>query len=364
MEPRASYVMVGAFVLGLIAAAVVFVLWLAGAPPSETRVPYKVHFTGSVTGLQIGALVRYRGIPVGSVNKISFYRPTSDTVDPDIIEVGISVDQSAPIYKTTIAALEVQGLTGSPYIQLSTPATSGSLDKPEPMPSKPGEPVPIIKGEPSGLDKIFQDMPKALAAVTRAANAAAALLESNDKRIAKVLDNANDAVSDVRNVVKSVQPAIKSLESAISGLKPAIAAIETAASDTSKTIKSFGKVATDIQPVVKSAGSAVDRIAKQGEDALKSLDILIKGAQPAIVSIRKGADAFATAAKSLSSILTDNRRPIADFAATGLYELSTFLTDMRRFVRTFTRLLTRMENDPAAFFFGNTQRGYRTRGRR
>jgi len=61
-------------------------------------------------------------------------------------------------------------------------------------------------------------------------------------------------------------------------------------------------------------------------------------------------------------IMRENRRPIADFAATGLYEFSLFMTDMRKFVRTFDRLLTRVESDPSQFLFGNRQRGFETQG--
>lgn len=364
MEPRASYVMVGGFVLGMIAAAIVFVLWLAGAPPSEKQVPYRVHFTGSVTGLQVGALVRYRGIPVGTVKGIGFLRPTSDTVDPDVIEVSVAVDQTAPIYKTTIASLEVQGLTGSPYIQLSTPNEKGSLEKPERLTSPPGGPAPIIKGEPSGLDKIFQDLPKALAAVTRLANSASSLLEKNDKRIATLLDNTNAGISDIRAVVREAQPAIKSLREAVNGLQPVIKAIETAAGDTSKTIRSFGKIADDVQPVVQSIDKAIKQLTSRGDDTLKEIGGFLKKAEPALDSIRQGAAAFASVSKTVQNILTENRRPLADFAATGLYEFSIFLTDTRKFIRTFNRILTRMENDPSAFFFGNAQKGYRTRGGR
>ena len=362
MEPRASYGMVGAFVLGLIAAAVVFVFWLAGAPPSEVRVPYRVHFTGSVTGLQVGALVRYRGIPVGTVKKIGFYRPTADTIDPDIIQVAVEVDKSTPIYRTTQASLDVQGLTGSPYIQLSTPASTG-LKKPELLKSAPGTTGPIIRGQPSGLDKIFEDLPKTLASITRLANSASALLEKNDKRIAAILENTNQGVTEIRAIVREAQPAIKSLRTAIEGLKPAINAIESAANDTSATIKSFGKVADDIRPVIKTVDKAIADIVKGADGTLKSISDFVKKAEPALASIRQGAASVASAGKSLQNILTENRRPLADFAATGLYELSIFLTDTRKFIRTFNRVLVRIESDPAGFFFGNAHKGYRTRGR-
>jgi phospholipid/cholesterol/gamma-HCH transport system substrate-binding protein len=64
------------------------------------------------------------------------------------------------------------------------------------------------------------------------------------------------------------------------------------------------------------------------------------------------------------TIVRENRRPIADFAATGLYEFSLFLTDMRKFVRTFDRIMTRIESDPSQFLFGNRQRGFETQGNR
>jgi hypothetical protein len=35
---------------------------------------------------------------------------------------------------------------------------------------------------------------------------------------------------------------------------------------------------------------------------------------------------------------------------------------MRKFIRTFDRLLTRVESDPSQFLFGNRQRGFETQG--
>ena len=67
METRASYILVGSFVLTLIAGLFGFTVWVAKIQFEEARQPYRIYFTGSVTGLQTGSPVRYQGIPIGTV---------------------------------------------------------------------------------------------------------------------------------------------------------------------------------------------------------------------------------------------------------------------------------------------------------
>ena len=71
METRASYTLVGAFVLGLIGALIGVAVWLAGVELGKTPTRYLIYFEGNVTGLGIGSAVRYRGVPVGSVREIN-----------------------------------------------------------------------------------------------------------------------------------------------------------------------------------------------------------------------------------------------------------------------------------------------------
>ena len=109
METRASYVLVGAFVLGLIAAGVIFLLWVSGDGGRAGGVRMTVEFRQDVTGLNNGAVVRYRGIPVGTVRGIRL-----DPKNPEFVLVGIVVRPDAQVYPDFEAALEQQGLTGIP----------------------------------------------------------------------------------------------------------------------------------------------------------------------------------------------------------------------------------------------------------
>ena len=114
METRANHVLVGSFVLALVAAAVVAALWLSKIELDRTQVRFLIYFQGNVTGLNIGSAVRYRGVPVGNVIDIR--------IDPENVErvrVLIEVTDDTPVKRDTIASLGIQGITGIAFIQLS-----------------------------------------------------------------------------------------------------------------------------------------------------------------------------------------------------------------------------------------------------
>lgn len=304
METRASYVLVGSFVLGLVAAAVIFVLWIGSGDSGKNLVTYKLNFTGSVTGLAPGAAVRYRGINKGEVRAIGIKADQDD-----VIEVTIRVDADTPVYTDTVASLEAQGLTGSPFVQL----------KRSPKPGVEGKKVEaadrakvIIQGESAGLERIFEEFPKAIASVTNLADRASALLDKeNQENFKTMLRGASEALASLRGLVNEM------------------------------TV-----VARDARAPVQELGN----LARRGQVTLGEFEKTAAGISGLMSDAR--------------TILRENRRPIADFAATGLYEFSLFLTDTRKFVRSFDRILTRIESDPSQFLFGNRQRGFETQGNR
>ena len=112
LEIRASYVIVGAVVLVLLAGLAASACG-SSRPGSTATARYEIAFAGSVSGLPEGGQVLYRGIPVGRVGDIR--------IDPDNVEtvlVAVEVDRETPIKADTVATLEFQGLTGIAYVQL------------------------------------------------------------------------------------------------------------------------------------------------------------------------------------------------------------------------------------------------------
>ena len=107
METRASYLLVGTFVLAFAAGLVVFVIWLAKFQFDTEFARYDVHFKGSVTGLSLASPVRYSGVRIGEVVEISLLPDR-----PDEVRVTIETDAKTPVRADTVATLELEGLTG------------------------------------------------------------------------------------------------------------------------------------------------------------------------------------------------------------------------------------------------------------
>jgi phospholipid/cholesterol/gamma-HCH transport system substrate-binding protein len=127
METRANYALIGLFTLSVIAGMLGFVYWFGSGRSNAQTTSYRVVFTGSVSGLGRGSLVRFNGLRVGEVTTIDLV-PS----DPSRVMAIIEVDQRTPVKADTRARLEYQGLTGQASVQLSGgTATAPALTAPD-----------------------------------------------------------------------------------------------------------------------------------------------------------------------------------------------------------------------------------------
>lgn len=153
MEHKAPYALVGLFVCALVAALIGFLIWMQG-DKEENYANYTVYFTDSVSGLEEGADVDYKGVTVGKVDGMRLAPE-----DENLVKVDISVKEGTPVKSTSIAKLNMVGVTGLTNLELQPPDKG---DKKAPM-TKKGEPFPIIEGRPSDLSqalkKAMKDVP-------------------------------------------------------------------------------------------------------------------------------------------------------------------------------------------------------------
>ncbi len=120
MENRAHALIAGLFLLLLGSAAVVSLWWFGGR--SEETNTYIVETRRNVTGLNLQAQVRFRGIRVGKVEMIQL-----DPADALNTLITISVRRDIPITRSTVARLGYQGVTGIAHILLEDSGLGGGL---------------------------------------------------------------------------------------------------------------------------------------------------------------------------------------------------------------------------------------------
>ena len=321
METRANYVLVGAFVIALVAAAFVFVIFLARFNLESGTDTYLVNFTGSVSGLEVGSKVRYRGVPIGSVASIKM-----DHEDISKIRVLLDIDHDSPVKEDTVATLGLEGITGVAYINL----TGGTQQSP-PLKRKEGEEYPEIPSKASSLEKVLEDLPKLLERATEISERLVAMLsEENKNSITETLAN------------------VRKFSSVMAERSDGIDHILAEASETAASLR---RTAATAESAVSNVNRRIDPIGNQAQRAMDE-------AQKTFTDLRKASDSFTGVADKLDKIVEENRRPLKDFSSSGLYELSQFLTEARVLVANLNQLTLQIQRDPAKFFFGDTQKGY------
>ena len=143
METNINYTIVGVFVITLISAMILAIIWLSsGFSLAQYRI-YQLRMTESVSGLSIDSPVEYNGVNVGSVSSIAL-----EPNNPQMVDVLLSINTTTPITYGTVATLNTRGLTGITIVALK----DKSLDT-RPLVKEKGQAYPIIQTAPSFFPK-------------------------------------------------------------------------------------------------------------------------------------------------------------------------------------------------------------------
>ncbi|MFS8051729.1 MlaD family protein [Rhizobium sp. BR 317] len=283
METKANYTIVGFFTLLVIAAAFGFVYWMAeygrGGPMAElvVRIP------GSANGLSVGSPVRFNGIQVGSVQGLSI-----DADDPNYSLAFTEVRADAPVYTSTKAILEIQGLTGAAYIELS-----GGRNGDENILKRSietGKRAVLLADQSSvtnllaTADKILNrandtigdvqgfisDSRGPLTDTVRNAQKFSKALADNSDNIDKFLAS----VGQLSDTIKSVSPRVESTLDAIEKLVRAVDAnkINDVVNNADKITANVADATTDLKGTIASFKKTADTYTTFGENAQKTLD--------------------------------------------------------------------------------------------
>ena len=198
MKSRASSLMIGSLTLALIAGGFGAFLGIRKFTGIQGRVPLRVVFEGSASGLHKGGSVNLNGIRVGEVVSLTLDHPRR------VVALAM-IDSTAPVRKDTEVGLEFQGLTGVAAISL----IGGAIDGPPVPLDKDG--VPVLTADPDALldvqekirvalrnvDKIIADNEVAVKDTLRNFETFTATLAGNGERITEIVAAADDVMAGV-----------------------------------------------------------------------------------------------------------------------------------------------------------------------
>ena len=314
MSKQANPTLIGAFVLGAIALAIITTLLLAGGSWFGERQQHVLYFEGAAQGLQVGAPVVFLGVKVGTVKQIQlgldeksqrFLVPVIIEIEPQVVYTR-GVEPVDLRDRATVRQLVERGLrgrlrmqsllTGQLYVDLDfhpdKPAHFAALD---PELSE----IPTIrtaveeltsKLEGFAMDKFLadvaaistaintlmsdpstQDLPKRLNATLRQLELLAAHL---DARSMPIFEKADQDLVEMRKALEGTQVAMAKVETAAGKVETAADNVAGLASPDSKMVSNMVRASDELAKAAASLSSltAQDSPTVQNmNDALKAI---------------------------------------------------------------------------------------------
>lgn len=300
METRANYVLIGAFVLMAAAALMLFVVWIAKAPFSKNFQTYDVIFEGPVNGLGVGGEVRFNGIKVGEVKRLSL-----DRKDPNKVIARINVDAQTPVRIDSKAELNFLGITGVTFIQI----LAGSPEKKMLERTDPNVPA-VILAEKTSLDQLLGGGQDVLT------NISAALSTENIAALTRSLAN-------------------------IQKITDKLAQDDGLIDNAAATMKSLNRAAASIDAAAKAFDSDFHGLSGKA-------DAVLDDVPPAIADIRGALGNLNGAVAQINSNLTPT-------ASRALEQLSLAAGDLRALMLRINALAGEIEQDPSTFLYQRPQ---------
>jgi phospholipid/cholesterol/gamma-HCH transport system substrate-binding protein len=324
MQSRGIHFFIGLFVVIGIIGIFATGLWLAKINNSEETNTYIIYFEESVSGLNVGSHVDYRGMRIGMVSYLGI-KPDN----PQLVEAKIEIRKAHVIHQGDMATLKLEGITGTSYINIEG-ARAGSdsivtsTDSPGVIPSRKSELEQLIQGAPelihqgTILAQRFSDVfntenQELLNSILQNINEVTASLASQNEEIGKVFGTINKAAGDFSEITVSLNKVIAKADTLADKLN-------TTADNTNRLISHDG-----------------EELIKEWNTTAQSLNALVESAD---------------------KVLGANEQALGQFSHEGLSELTLFLQESRILVAGLTRLADHLESSGARFLLDQSSSEY------
>ena len=111
----------GLFVIFMLFVMIFIGFFLSGGFKTQASSTFVTNFN-SISGLNVGSDVSYKGFSIGKVSDISINKK-----NPKLVSVYMQIHDDIPIYNQTIASLQTIGITGQSKVELSLDITKNEV---------------------------------------------------------------------------------------------------------------------------------------------------------------------------------------------------------------------------------------------
>jgi phospholipid/cholesterol/gamma-HCH transport system substrate-binding protein len=264
---------------------------LAGYHFTRERDIYTVRFTESVSGLDVGAQVKYNGVRIGQITDIEI-----DRSDLERVIATMEIRQGTPVKADAEAVLVSMGITGLRFVEITGGSKRAKLLKPGDeipagkslMGTLEGKAEDIAVRTEMALDKInqvlsdknIQGVHDIVINMNDITGDVADLLKENKQNISKIIGNVEVISRDLKKTMASLGRSSERLEGVITESEPKVGEIMDNLNATAKDFRKAGKSLARIDNILKDIAGTLGRFNRYLKDV--DLGALAGDAQVAV----------------------------------------------------------------------------------
>ncbi len=258
MDNKVNYTIVGGFVIALLAALILIIMWLTSMKHDEVYNIYITNVREEVSGLSVQSPVRYNGVKVGYVSSLKL-----NPNDPQQVKIVMKIVEGTPITTSTIATLMSEGITGIAFIGLKALTAEAPILK-----ARPGELYPVIPSEPSLLMKIstaVQEVTESISALSK--DVRQVFDDKNRMNLSRSLANIEKITHTLAINSAEINQSLKSANSLLSDASKASKQLPGIMTQVNNTLTELNKTARS----VTKAGNSVTEAMGETQVSLQGL---------------------------------------------------------------------------------------------
>ena len=262
MDTKINFFKIGLFVIALVISLLILVFWLGKFGFEKKKFDeYQIYFKESISGLNIGSSIKYKGFEVGNVNEIKL-----NPLNSEEIQLNIVIKKGTPIKEDNYAVLGNLGITGLKYIELKGGSNDSKLLQ------KDENGFRIISSKTSDLTTLVDsttDLTNELTLVL--AQMKKLLADENIKTISEILGKTQNSMTNVEqfslylvNNEKKIDELIKNINILAKNGNKSFESID-------KSADSFKELSSEILLEIRKGSFDIKDMSKESFDKLNNV---------------------------------------------------------------------------------------------